>query len=295
MVAGLLPLRRAWRGRSWLSQVSIVAAVTFVASLILALRWDVGVDVGSLQVLVGAAYFLFGVFVAFALDSARTRMAKVNDLLKVDEANLLALHELAQSLGPETGGHMRELLDRHLQDQIDYRLVHFHLSAPSHLAILRFTIDLARGKGSDLIREQMLTLALQTNANRTQVETSTGHTLSRAEWMCIFGLLLLLLVSLPLFDTGTVWGAFIVAILGTILAAFVAILWNVDHLRWQEDTWIWAPLHRLFQNLGLLPYYPRVVVTERRAKVNGRVRLVDYPNPYPDISGKVVSIEEIGH
>jgi hypothetical protein len=53
-------------------------------------------------------------------------------------------------------------------------------------------------------------------------------------------------------------------------------------------------LHRLFQNLGLLPYYPRVVVTERRAKVNGRVRLADYPNPYPDISGKVVSIEEIG-
>ena len=125
MVAAGLLFRRAWRRRSWLSQVSIVGTVAFAASLILALSLASDVDVDSLQVLVAAAYFLFGVFVAFALDSARTRMAKVNDLLKVDEANLLALHEFAHLFSDGVATRMRTLIDLHLQDQIDYRLVDF--------------------------------------------------------------------------------------------------------------------------------------------------------------------------
>lgn len=292
MVAAGLLFRRAWRRRSWLSQVSIVGTVAFAASLILALSWASDVDVDSLQVLVAAAYFLFGVFVAFALDSARTRMAKVNDLLKVDEANLLALHEFAHLFSDGVATRMRTLIDLHLQDQIDYRLVDFGRSTESHLALMKYVAEVASNDnlGKTPVREQMLALIVQTNANRTQVETSTRHSLSKAEWICILSLFGLLAFTLPFFDGGTVLGAVVVSLLTATLAVFVAILWNVDHLRWQEESWIWEPLDRLFRNLGLLPYYPLIALQEKRALPIGTVRAADYPHPYPDVSDKQVRV-----
>jgi hypothetical protein len=273
-----------------LRQVSLIGVAAFTVSLAASLIWRGRADLGTLQVLVAAAYFLFGVFVAFALDSARNRMSKVDDLLKVDEANFLALYELAGTLGADEQAQLTELIDAHMQDQIDYRLRDFDRSAPSHLRILRHVAAAAADDdaGSAIIREQMLTLILQTNANRTQVETSVGGGLSKAEWTCIFALFALLYLTLPFFDTGTVFGSLLVAMLSATLAVFVAILWKVDHLRWQEGEWIWKPLDRLFRNIGRLPYYPKPLLEEKRASPVGRIRVADYPQPYPEVEGKVV-------
>ena len=187
---------------------------------------------------------------------------------------------------------MRTLIDLHLQDQIDYRLVDFGRSTASHLALMKYVAEIAAddNSGKAPVREQMLTLIVQTNANRTQVETSTRHSLSKAEWICIFTLFALLTFTLPFFDAGTVLGAVVVSLLTATLAVFVAILWNVDHLRWQEDSWVWEPLDRLFRNLGLLPYYPLNVLEEKRALPTGMVRAADYPHPYPDVSDKQVRV-----
>lgn len=141
----------------------------------------------------------------------------------------------------------------------------------------------------------MLALIVQTNANRTQVETSTRHSLSKAEWICIFSLFALLTFALltftmPYFDGGTLLGAVMVSLLTATLTVFVAILRNVDHLRRQEESWIWEPLDRLFRNLGLLPYYPLNVLEEKRALPTGTVRAADYPHPYPDVSDKQVRV-----
>jgi hypothetical protein len=277
-----------------LRQVSLIGVAAFLVSLIASVMWRGSADLGTLQVLVAAAYFLFGVFVAFALDSARNRMSKVDDLLKVDEANLLALYELAGALGEKEQAHITELIDLHMQDQIDYRLNDFDRSGPSHLRILRYVAATAADDtvGSSIVREQMLTLILQTNANRPQVETSTGSGLSKAEWTCIFVLFAMLYLTLPLFDTGTLFGSLLVAMLSSTLAVFVAILWKVDHLRWQEGDWIWKPLDRLFRNIGKLPYYPRPLLEQKRAMPQGPIRIADYPHPYPEVEGKTVTEAE---
>lgn len=282
---------RKWIAMTPLRQVSMAGVAAFIVSLTASIAWRGRADLGTLQVLVAAAYFLFGVFVAFALDSARNRMSKVDDLLKIDEANLLALYELAGALGQEQQDEITELIDAHMQDQIDYRLPDFDRSGPSHLRIVRYVASLAAedDAGAPIIREQMLALILQTNANRTQVETSTGSGLSKAEWTCIFSLFILLFVTLPFFDTGTAFGSLLVAMLTSTLAVFVAILWKVDHLRWQEGEWIWKPLDRLFRNIGKPPYYPRPLLEQNRARPTGLIRVADYPKPYPEVEGKVVT------
>lgn len=292
-------LRRAlsdwWRHLQTIHQMAVVGAVGCLVSALATIATPIGTDSDSLAVLVGAAYFLFGVFVAFALDRARGRMEKVNDLLKTDEANLLALFQMSAILGPQVQAEMRSRIDALLQDQIDYFLSDFHRSAASHQALLNYVVDSSSREelGAPIVREQLLTTMLAINASRTQVEAATTHSMSPAEWVCILVLFGVLFMALPVFSSGVALGTLVVALLCGVLAVFVAILWSVDHLQWQEETWIWKPLHRLFSNLGLEPYYPADVLAERRAIPEpGRIRVASYPNRYPDMTGKPVSLRE---
>jgi hypothetical protein len=46
--------------------------------------------------------------------------------------------------------------------------------------------------------------------------------------------------------------------------------------------------------MGRDPYVPRAVIESGRYQPTGRVRVVEYPFPYPDRSAKIVSVEELG-
>ena len=43
--------------------------------------------------------------------------------------------------------------------------------------------------------------------------------------------------------------------------------------------------------MGLDPYVPRAVIDSGRYRPAGRIRVVDYLDPYPDRSSKAVTIE----
>ena len=81
------------------------------------------------------------------------------------------------------------------------------------------------------------------------------------------------------------------ALAGT-LVTLVVLLRKLDLLRWHERSSIWEPTSRLFRSMGLHPYVPRQVIIDGRYRPFGIVRVVDYPDPYPNRSTKVVSLEE---
>lgn len=58
---------------------------------------------------------------------------------------------------------------------------------------------------------------------------------------------------------------------------------------------IWEPLHNLFKYLDLLPYYPEEVIRSGRINLpkGEKVRLVQYPDPYPDMSNKAIKEVEV--
>ena len=72
------------------------------------------------------------------------------------------------------------------------------------------------------------------------------------------------------------------------------MLRQLDRLVWHEAASIWGPTTRLFRSIGRDPYIPRLVIDTGRYVPTGRVRVVDYPDPYPDRSQKVVTVEEFG-
>jgi hypothetical protein len=186
------------------------------------------------------------------------------------------------------------MIDHQLTDQIDYRLLDNHLATPSNLALTAAVIEL---DPQTLQQEQayrsLLDVCIDITANRAQIESTTGQSLQPIEWSGLLLLLLILLALIVVLPGGTVWGALVAGALAGTLVTLVVLLRKLDLLRWHEVSSIWEPTTRLFRSMGLHPYVPRQVIIDGRYRPTGLVRVVDYPDPYPNRSTKIVTLEDL--
>ncbi len=103
--------------------------------------------------------------------------------------------------------------------------------------------------------------------------------------------MLLLVGLIAVIPGGTPLGAVAAGVMAGTLTTLMILLRKLDLLRWHERVSIWEPTTRLFRSMGLDPYVPRLVIDSGRYRPTGRIRVVDYPDPYPDRSTKVVTVE----
>jgi hypothetical protein len=253
-------------------------------------RGDLAVDVA----LASMATFLFGVLIAFTIARTTERLAVVQTLVSRGNASLLSIYQLITVFSDARAAQIRELIDRQLTHQIDYRLLDNHLATPSHLALTAAIIEL---DPETLQEEQayrsLLDVCIDMTANRSQIEATTGQSLQPIEWTGLLLLLLILMALIVVLPGGTVWGALIAGALAGTLVTLVVLLRKLDLLRWHERSSIWEPTTRLFRSMGLHPYVPRQVITGGRYRPSGLVRVVDYPDPYPNRSTKIVTLEDL--
>ncbi len=253
-------------------------------------RGDLEVDVA----LASMATFLFGVLIAFTIARTTERLAVVQNLVSRGNASLLSIHQLVSVFPDQDAADIRLLIDRQLTHQIDYRLLDNHLSTPSHLALTGTVISLDPDtRQQQVAYRSLLDTCTAMTADRAQIEATIGQSLQSIEW---FGLLLLLFILMSLIVVlpgGTVLGALVAGTLAGTLVSLVVLLRKVDLLRWHERSSIWEPTARLFRSMGLHPYVPRQAIVSGRYRPSGLVRVVDYPDPYPNRDTKIVTLEDL--
>jgi hypothetical protein len=263
-------------------------------AVVAVISYEVGSSRGDLQVdvaLASMATFLFGVLLAFTIARTRERLALVQDLLSKGNASLLSIHQLVEVFGAEERSAIRELIDIHLTDQIDYRLVDNHRSGSSHQALVTSVYALVpRTKQQEVVYKEMVEVCIGMGADRALMEAATGQALSPIEWTGMLLLLFLLIALITVLPGGSVLGALVAGALAGTLVTLMILLRKLDLLRWHERVAIWEPATRLFRSMGREPYVPRYVIEHGRHRPTGRIRVVDYPDPYPQRATKVVTV-----
>ncbi|MGD0748254.1 MAG: hypothetical protein ABSB68_10640 [Acidimicrobiales bacterium] len=253
-------------------------------------RGDVRVDVAMASM----AAFLFGVLLAFTIVRTRERLALVQNLVAKGNSSLFSIHQMMAVFPEAERNRIRDLVDGHLTDQIDYRLVDYHLATPSHLALTDAVYALhPDGPQEEAVYKELVALCIEMSADRSLIEAATGQALSAIEWSGLLLLLLLLIGLIAVLPGGTVLGALVVGVLAGTLVTFMILLRKLDRLRWHERVTIWEPTARLFRNMGREPYVPREVIEGGRFVPTGLVRMVEYPDPYPTRSTKIVRVVDV--
>lgn len=284
-----------WRNTSTTRTVILVMALVFTIHVALSRLVDLPDASGRYELLLGVAYFVFGILAAFAIESARSGLSRVNELLKAGDADLVSVYQLAGAFGSEARTAIREVIDVHLQDQIDYRLPDFDRSTPSFLVLFGEVQALRpESTAQEIAYDHLLGICTQASERRKQLEALVRQRVSTVEWVTLLSLLAALWGLMLAANGGPILASVLGAVLVASLAGLMVVLRHLDDYRWQEGDAIWKPLHTLFLSLDLLPYYPRIAVESGRlTPPDGRLRLVDYPFPYPDMTDKV--IEEVDY
>ncbi len=267
------------------------ALVAGASYLVGSKRGDIRVDVA----LASMATFLFGVLLAFTIVRTRERLAVVQSLISKGNASLLSIHQLVEVFPDRERDHIRDLVDRQLTDQIDYRLVDNHLSASSHQALTAavYALD-PQTRQQEAVYKEVVRISIDMGTDRALIEAATGQALSPIEWTGLLLLLLLLVALIAVLPGGTVLGALVAGVMAGTLVTLMILLRRLDRLRWHERVSIWEPTARLFRSMGLDPYVPREVIESGRFQPTGRVRIVDYPDPYPIRTTKIVTVTDLG-
>jgi hypothetical protein len=254
-------------------------------------RGDVRVDTA----LASMAAFLFGVLLAFTIVRTRERLALVHNLVAKGNSALLSIHQMMAVFDDIDCRQIRDLIDRHLTDQIDYRLVDYHRAASSYVELTNALYALVpQSAQEEAVYKDVVQLGINMTVDRALIEAATGQAMSPIEWTGLLLLLLLLLGLIAVLPGGTILGALVAGTLAGALVTLMVLLRRLDLLRWHERVTIWEPTTRLFRNMGQHPYVPRHVITTGRYHPMGWVRVVDYPDPYPVRTTKVVTLEHRG-
>ena len=277
-------------------QAVIVPAV--VATIAVALiSWAVGPKRGDIRVdvaLASLAAFLFGVLLAFTIARTRERLSLVQDLVAKGNAALFSIYQAMEVFGDADRDNIRTLIDAHLTDQIDYRLVDYHLGTASHLSLTEaiYALD-PQTPQQEAVYKELITVCISLRLERGHIESAGGQALSPIEWSGLLLLLFVLVSLIAVLPGGTVLGAIVAGLLSGALFTFMILLRRLDLLRWHERVSIWEPTTRLFRSMGQYPYIPRHVIDAGRYRPTGRIRIVDYPDPYPNRSTKVVTVVDL--
>ncbi len=285
-------LRTAWqvvtRGEVVVWPAVAVGAIVAVVALIVGpRRGDVRVDVA----LASMAAFLFGVLLAFTIVRTRERLVLVQDLVAKSDAALLTLHDAVAVFGGTQCDEIRDLIDRHLIDQIDYRLVDYHRASPSFRTLIKSVLGLRPDSPEqDAVYRELVARCFVLDNDRALIEAASGQAMSQLEWTGLLLLLAVLLGLLAVLPGGTPLGSLVAGVMAGALVTLIVLLRKLDLLRWHERVTIWEPTTRLFRSMGRDPYVPREVIDSGRYRPTGRVRVVDYPDPYPIRANKVVTV-----
>ncbi len=244
------------------------------------------------ELLTGIAYFVLSILLGFTLENVRSGQARVNELLKSVDADMLAIYQLTSVFGDSVQHRFRGLLDVHLQDQIDYFLPDWCKSEPSYIALWRATVMLQPdGTAQEVAYDHLLGQLEVMGSHRKQLESLVRQRVRGPEWLALIGLFAALWLLVLMAGLVPVVLTIIEALMIAALAGLLCVAWLMDRFRWQEVDAIWEPLHRLALALDLVPYYPADVFESGRLdQPPGEVRLARYPNPYPDMTDKVVTL-----
>jgi len=242
--------------------------------------------------LASMATFLFGVLLAFTIARARERIQLLQDTLSRNNAALLSIHQMMVVFPAVDQDRIRALIDAQLTSEIDYRLVDNHLSTPAHLALATAIFSLHPLSQEQIgVYQALVRMCVDVESNRAIIESITGQSLSALEWSGLILLLLLLIGMIAVIPGGTLIGAVAAGVMAGTLTTLMILLRKLERLRWHERASIWEPTTRLFRNMDLDPYVPRAAIDSGRYRPTGRIRVVDYPDPYPERSTKRVTVE----
>jgi len=244
--------------------------------------------------LLSVATFLFGIFGAFVMQNRHNRLDALRETLRKDDALYLNIYKMSAIFGKKVQKQVQKLIDNYIIKTIDYYITDYNKAGKDFLKLYDYLKDLEVKTPKEEMAFSVISNRInEANINRRHIDLLARNNMLKFKLFTLIGLLLIILFSVFYINDNSIPSIIISVLLSTSSVTLLLVLRDMDSLFWKEQKWIWDPLEQLFNELDLIPYYPKDVITLKRIKLKKgtKIRAAYYPRPYPDFRGKKVKIE----
>jgi len=253
-----------------------------------------GSGVNSLMIAItSVASFLFGIFLAFAIDHRQNRFNGIRSALRKDDALLLSIYKNSAVFGEKIQSEVKQLIDEYLIASIDYKLLDYYKSHANFNKLYDYFNDVKPANEVQIaVYSEIINEIKESSEKKKEINYLLNDRIESYEWSSLFSLGLIIMIALFVMNNDFLLYKFIVVLLGASIVLLLMILKQFDSLNWKEQSWIWQPLTELFLELDLVPYIPQPVLASHRSLLQKGItyRVAIYPNPYPDFKNKKIEI-----
>jgi|GEM_PF-4302724 len=269
--------------------------IVFLSSFVLDYLYK-GSGLGdNLNVVLSVSSFIFGFYIILAVTRAKEKQDSIRRQLRLADGLFVSCNIEMKVFPVETRKKFLKKVDNYLISSVDYKLSDIEKTGSSFYELYEYTTNSIK-PNNDMQKNSIKRICgslYELTKERTLLEVLSKNKSSKLEWGLIISLFIVILFLILNLNISGVSGSLLIATLVSSLWSILLILYRYDNLTWQESRWVWEPLTRTFMLLGLKPYYGEYLIKQKRFKIPKGIdyRLAHYPNPYPNMEGKVV--EEI--
>ena len=250
---------------------------------------------GDFNVVLPVSSFIFGFYIVLAVTRAKNKQDYISRQLRLADGLFVSCNIEMKVFPVEIRKKFLKKVDNYLISTVDYKLSDIEKTSNSFYELYEYTTNSIK-PNNDMQNnsiQRICEFLKELSNERTLLEVLSKNKSSKLEWGLIISLFITILFLILNLNISGVFGSLLIATLVSSLSSILLILYRYDNLAWQESKWLWEPLTRTFMDLGLKPYYGEYLIKQKRFKIPKGIdyRLAHYPNPYPNMEGKVV--EEI--
>lgn len=269
--------------------------VVFLSSFVLDFLYKGSGLSDDLNVVLSVSSFIFGFYIILAVTRAKEKQDSIRRQLRLADGLFVSCNIEMKVFPEEIQKKFLKKVDNYLITTVDYKLSDIEKTSNSFYELYEYTTNSIK-PNNDMQKNSIQRVCgslYELTKERTLLEVLSKNKSSKLEWGLIISLFIVILFLIFNLNISGVFGSLLIATLVSSLSSILLILYRYDNLAWQESRWVWEPLTRTFMLLGLKPYYGEYLIKQKRFKIPKGIdyRLAHYPNPYPNMEGKVV--EEI--
>jgi hypothetical protein len=272
---------------------AIVIAILIIITSFFLIFYKSDIENSFLETMLGLITFLFSIFIAFSISDRHARLGHIIESDSIEQSQLVGISHYSKIFGKEYAKKIKNAIEKYIIATLDYKIEDYFNTEESFTKIVDTVSEVKIvGEKQKATYSSILSMLNSAGDARTKTITVLGDRLSKFEWFIYTILSASIIIILILLNPLTLTSIFMSVILGGTMLLLLYFLYQLDSLKWNYEWKIVEPYQKTLESLGLLRYYPEELIADKYIKnhLGKNYRLAIYPKPYPDMTGKKITI-----
>ena len=211
--------------------------------------------------------FLFGIIAGFYIVVTTTDYNSIKNILATETAGWIELYHHVSLYDAGAAKKLSGLIDEYVRKTFDYEIIDYAKSTADEfdkiVGLVRF-FPFQETRSS--IFENIQDALEKVITTRQELTVLGTKTLSVFQWLILFALAALVIVSLYGLRTGEIFFDIVTVLISSSIVLILLLIRDLDLYIWNEKTFGYDIFENVLKAVGQLPYYPAESIKKKRVR-----------------------------